>query len=117
MTGSDHTPDDVDLDLLFAEAKTVQPVVSDGLLARIAEDAVEQQQKRTPHAPQPRGVLHQLLDALGGWPTLGGLAATAVTGVYIGFVQPELIGDTLVEDAEFVSADLWPGDDLFFEEG
>ena len=110
------------LDDLFAQARAEQPVPSDAVLSRIAADAAAWQPE-----PAPRhGFLAELLEGIGGWPALGGLVTATMAGLYLGFAQPELVSptglaqlsETGVEDAtgEF-SFTVFPGDDLFFEEG
>lgn len=119
MTGSDKKPDDAGLQLLFDAARAARPSPSDDLMARITADAADAQPDRETVRPETPGVFRQILDALGGWPALGGLVTAAATGVYIGVVQPDILGgDVLVfEDAEIGTVDLWPGDAMFFEEG
>lgn len=119
MTGSDKMPDDAGLQVLFDAAREARPSPSDDLMARIVADAADEQpDPAMSRAAQP-SVFRQILDALGGWPALGGLVTAAATGVYIGFAQPDLLGgDALVfEETEIGSVDLWPGDAMFFEEG
>lgn len=113
------------LDDLFAQARADQPAPSDALLARIAADAVTWQPDPAP-APR-RSLLAEFFETLGGWPALGGLATATVAGVYLGFVQPELLSttgaapaatETTGEDlADAFSFGLFPDDTLFFEEG
>ena len=121
MTGSDKQMSDESLDALFAEMARDTPQPSDDLLSKIIADAEAAQPDLMP-MPQPaqqRGIVQQILDALGGWPALGGLATATVAGVYIGFVQPDLMNfhSEATEDVEFTSTALWPDDGLFFDEG
>lgn len=119
MTGSDKMPEDAGLDALFDAARDARPSPSDDLMARIIADAESNQPVLEPHRARPPSFFGQVLDALGGWPALGGLVTAAATGVYIGFVQPDLLGGEalLSEETEIGSVDLWPGDAMFFEEG
>ena len=71
------------LDALFAEARKAAPVPSDDLMARILADAETEAAAREAPAPRPR-FWPSLLESLGGWPSLAGLAAAAVTGLWIG---------------------------------
>ena len=119
--------DDKDLDALddlFAKARADQPAPSDALLTRIAADAADWQPD--PRPEPRRGLMAELLDALGGWPALGGLATATMAGLYLGFAQPDLLGRSGVaittdagalEEADGFSFGIFPDDALFFEEG
>ncbi len=86
------------LDDLFAQARRVKPPVSDALMARVLADAALQQR---PAAVTP-GV--SLLDVIGGWFAVGGLAAATFAGLWIGVAPPVavedltagLLGDTVI---------------------
>ena len=99
MTDKAMQTHDFDLDaLLVAAAKDVAQEPSEGLMARVLADAEAMQPKAAPVArPQPRrGLFSALVEALGGWPSLGGLAAATVAGVWIGFVAtPAILPDGL----------------------
>lgn len=95
MAGTDR--EEMDLEELFAEARRLQPRPSDDLVARLLADAEVATSERTPArprpvlspAPRPRpGWLASLAHALGGWPALGGLAASTVLGLLLGVAQP-----------------------------
>jgi len=113
--------DDSALNTLFDAAPAAQPTAA--LTARILRDAAAHQPPtdRRGAAPQ-RGLFASLAEAIGGWPTLGGLATATLAGLYIGFAQPDLLSG---QGAEFVLdlteedalIGLLPGDTLFFEEG
>ena len=97
----DHLCDDA-LDVLFAEARAQAPAPSGDLMARILRDAeTETRARAAPRpAPPPRtGWLGRLSDALGGWPALGGLAASTVLGLWLGVAQPSGLSG--------VTASLW----------
>lgn len=114
------------LDALLADlaALPVEPAGPD-LMERILADAVAAQP--APVLPGPavpsasnaestgwRG----WLDALGGWPALGGLAAAAVTGLWIGVAPPAAIDDLVAGVlGETVSLDLSGLGDTFELEG
>ncbi len=120
MTGPNDRIDEFELDALFEEARGESPTPSDDLVARIVQDAAQMQPKpASSEGHEPTGVFRQFLAAIGGWPALGGLATAAITGVYIGVAQPGLVGVTAaeLEDLDYVSTEIWPSDDLFFEEG
>ena len=89
MNMADKMMQDHDLDALFAAAaRDAAQEVSPGLLARVLADAEAMQPEAavlpTGQAPQRRG-FGGIISALGGWPSLGGLAAATVAGVWIGF--------------------------------
>lgn len=86
---TDH--DDDFLDDIFAQARSVAPAPSDDLVARVLAGA-------TVAAPQafsaPRRSLGaRLLDALGGWPTVGGLVTATCAGIWIGVAPPATLQD------------------------
>ncbi len=89
--------DDMFLDALFSEAREdAQDAASPDLLARVLQDAEAEQDSWT-SAPAPvdtaapRGVFATFVEALGGWPALGGLAMAGVAGVWIGVAPPEAL--------------------------
>ncbi|MGR3436497.1 MAG: hypothetical protein ACU0CO_16690 [Shimia sp.] len=92
MTGTDRTKEG--LDALLAEMEAEAPV-SEALTARLLADAAAVQPS-TPAAAAPRPM--RLRRVLGGWPTLGGLVAAGLAGVWIGAAPPpplEGLADTL----------------------
>lgn len=102
-----NDPNDEMLGRLFAEARNVAPEPSDALMARVLADAV-------PPMPAPQlipGLWVRLLDAVGGWPAVSGLAAATVAGIWIGVAPPTSVQDitaTLIGDE--VSVSLFPTD-------
>lgn len=109
-----------ELDALFAAAREEQPALSDPLTDRILADAAAWQPK--PLAKSPPGIVAQLIEMLGGWPALGGLATATMAGLYFGFVQPELVVPgsvtaALSEETELDLEGFFPDDTMFFEEG
>ena len=88
--------DDTDLNAVFAQMRAEPVVVREGLLDRIMmdADAVLADQSNPASVgkvtPRPRfGAM--VLDAIGGWPSFGGLAAATVAGVWIGVSPPEAL--------------------------
>ena len=71
------------LEALFAQARQEAAAPPDDLVARILADADTEATAREAPATPPR-FWPSLLDGLGGWPSLAGLAAAAVTGLWIG---------------------------------
>lgn len=93
------TDSPLDLDALLAEARAVSPVPSADLVARVLADAdralageagPELAVAPVVAARAGRG----WLSALGGWPAMGGLMASAVVGVWIGAAPPAALADT-----------------------
>jgi len=75
------------LDQLLQEVADHRPAVPDDLMAAVLRDAAFVQPRAVPVADQP-GLWAMLLDAIGGWPAVGGLAAAGVAGVWLGFAPP-----------------------------
>ncbi len=84
-------PQETDLDRLFADAADDMP--SDQLMARVLADASAVQAKARPAvaATPPTPWWREVLDAIGGWPTLSGATAAGVMGVMIGIYAPDLV--------------------------
>ena len=85
------------LETLFAEARiSAPPAPSAALMARVLDDAYAQQNLENPIATAPgapataqpvkkaQRVWMALVAAVGGWPSLGGLAMAGVAGFFIG---------------------------------
>lgn len=102
------------IDAILANARAQQPQVSDDLLSRVLADAARMQPQPAPAKP----LWSTLLDMIGGWPSIGGLAVAGVAGVWVGFAPPaavsswtnDLIGTT-------VSIDLLGDGAEYFAEG
>ena len=85
MTQSDQNPDD-ELDDLFAAARQAVPAPSAALVERIV-DASQQQSALHQQSVKQSFVLpwwHQLWRDIGGMPSLAGLTAAAVIGIWVG---------------------------------
>ncbi len=97
------------LEDLFAQAREQDPHPSDALLARVLADADDVQAGMQPALiATPNGLWGRILDALGGWPAVSGLAAATVAGVWIGVAPPSSVQDltaSLVGDE--ISIDLF----------
>ena len=132
MTEPTKHQEDAMLDALFEAGQDAGPTPSEALMARIVADATQMQPEISAETVPPKSepsVLARLRDALGGWTGVGGLATATMAGLFFGFSQPNLVGLTsqagfeTAIDAEFgegedwADAEVWPGDDLFFEEG
>jgi len=90
-----------ELDLLFAQARKTPGQVPTGLTHRIVADAQDVQVgfATAPDIADGRGLWAQLLAALGGWPTMGGLVTACAVGVWIGLAPPSFLPDP----AQFVT--------------
>lgn len=84
-----------DLDALFAEARMTRPDPSEALMASILSAAAAEQAAWAAPKPAPvvvrRGPLAMLVAALGGWASVGGLAAASITGLVIGIAGPDAV--------------------------
>lgn len=88
------------LDADFAEMRRPDPTPSDDLLNRIMMDADGVLAAAAPVPARPKQSLRGfILDLVGGWPSVSGLAAATVAGLWIGVVQPTAFTD--------LSAGLW----------
>ncbi len=126
MTENDKlaTGDD-GLEAYFEAARADTPVPSTELLGRIMADAATQSAARDDSLRQVtvlrQGIFSSLIEAIGGWPTLAGMATAGVVGVWIGFSQPAGL-DTVAEqligaDNTSYLVDLVPAFGSEFEEG
>lgn len=119
------TPEmDLELEEFFAVARDEAPVPSANLLAKISNDALKMQEEFDREAlpePSPRvRWWRQLFDEIGGLPAMGGLAACACAGVYLGFVNPDFATTWAVEETaevEGVMSHALLGDVYWIEEG
>lgn len=89
------TTDDTDkLESTFAQARRAEVPVSDSLMDRIMMDADMVLAEKAPVAARPRqGFGAMLLDVIGGWTSMGGLAAATVAGLWIGVAPPEAVSN------------------------
>lgn len=101
-------PDDNNemLDALFAAARTDDRATArPDLLAKVLADAEALQPSFEPLTAREQtsdrvrgGIIAQIIGALGGWPSLTGLAAATVAGVWVGFsVAPDMLLTGLAE--------------------
>lgn len=86
-------PENTDpLKAYFDAGKAARPEPGDALMARIMADADRVQAARAeaaaPAAAPRRGMLAGVLQALGGWPAMAGLATATVAGLWIGVSAP-----------------------------
>lgn len=94
----DQTKEARQLEALFDEARRAQVEMPEALNARILADAKRAQAgfpgvfETVRAAPAP-GLWSQLVAALGGWPTVGGLATVGAAGIWIGVAPPSFLPD------------------------
>jgi hypothetical protein len=84
-----------DLDRFFQAARQETAPLPDGLTARILHDAETAQagfSAPVKDAPTP-GAWRQVMEMLGGWPAMGGLATACAAGVWIGVAPPSFLPD------------------------
>jgi len=109
--------DTVGLDDFFEAARRDTAQMPPTLAARVLGDAAQVQahrdraQAQATAKPAP-GMFRQVLDILGGWPTIGGMAIACGAGVWIGFAPPDFLPDPLdlIETSQ-------TGFDMFVGEG
>jgi hypothetical protein len=91
--------DNSDLDDLFAAVRQQPVAVSDGLMARVLDDALTHQPATTiiAKSKQAPGFWMGLFAAVGGAGGLAGLSTAALAGVWFGFAQPTAL--TTVTDS------------------
>jgi len=88
-------PMDKELDDFFAAARGA-PEPSEDLMARVLADAAALQPEARGFAPvdvpQP-GLWASVMEMIGGWPALSGVAAAGVAGLWLGVAPPASIED------------------------
>lgn len=78
------------LDAFFKAARHETETLSGPLAERMLADALRVQDNWQARAPSAReGTLRQILDMLGGWPSIGGLVTACAVGVWLGFSPPQ----------------------------
>lgn len=122
MTQSDQTPDD-ELDDLFAAARQTVPAPSAALVERIID--ASQQQSALHNQPEQSFALpwwRQLWRDIGGMPSLAGLTAAAVIGIWVGafstnisITSLEMMSIQTTDQVDFL--DPFAGLDLTYLEG
>lgn len=98
-----------DLDDLFADVRKVPVAPSDALMARVLGDAAMAQPKNaSKRRPEPN-IWMRMMDAIGGWPSVGSLAAATVAGIWVGVAPPTSVQDfTASFIGDEVSLELMP---------
>ena len=109
------------LDDLFATARAARPAPSEALMARVLADALAEQPKAVVAAPGPRprgpGLWARLTWAFGGAGAVAGMGTAAVTGLFLGLVQPAGLAalDEAMLGAPLETVELIPGIDVLLE--
>ncbi|SLN22342.1 hypothetical protein ROA7450_00829 [Roseovarius albus] len=91
---STHTEDtkDIWLDECFAAARQDTTAAPDDLITKILADAGTMQQEFATQSlvatPVRAGLFARVSQALGGWPSITGLATASLAGVWIGMSAP-----------------------------
>ena len=85
-------PKDNFVDDLFAQARDQTITPSDDLMARVMADADAALPQTAAVQPAASGgFFASLLDALGGWPVLSGVAAAGFAGLWVGLAPPDTV--------------------------
>lgn len=120
MTDTDKIATDAELDALFEAGRAEEFVPSADLLGRIMADAEAQITPVQTVVRRPR-LFAGLIESIGGWPTLAGMATAGVFGVWVGFSQPaglDAVAQQLLGEADTsYLVDLVPAFSDEFEEG
>jgi hypothetical protein len=95
-----HDRDDAvdrELEAFFKAARDDMVAPSPQLLSCVLADAYALQEAPAAAVPRPaplrRRAWRQILDAIGGWPAVGGLATAAAAGIWIGYNPPSSVED------------------------
>lgn len=107
MTDQNQT----EIDDLLADVASAKPPVLSDLMARVLIDARQVQPQSV--AVTEQGLWAAILDMIGGWPAVGGLAMAGVAGLWIGVAPPtglENMATTMLGSTQTV--DLFGGDML-----
>lgn len=90
---------DAQLKALFDAALEDAPAPSQALWEQVLADADTHQpaaQGLARATPVKTGLLASVLGAIGGWPSLAGLATATMAGVWFGFTNPEALTESVV---------------------
>jgi len=126
MPMTENQNNDARMEAALDAARMDGPEPSAALMARVLADAEAAQAGFAPrmHRPARRTYLHQLLDALGGWPAVAGLSMAGVAGIWLGISPIAGVSETLagylgVEASTAYAVDVMPGAELglVWEEG
>lgn len=116
---------DQDLEALFAQARTLDPVPSDDLVARVLMDAATHRPAFAPSVARPaarKGVGALFAAVFGGGlfggGAMAGMGTAMLAGLAIGLLQPAPVAawTTAIFDDQAVSIDLMPAYDVLLDE-
>ena len=85
----------IDLEPFFEAGRKSQPQPSDALMHRIMADIdqVSEDRERPIAAPLRPSLWERIIDGIGGWPTLSGMATAGIVGVVVGVSPPDVMSD------------------------
>jgi len=85
----------IDLETFFEAGRKSQPQPSAALMDRIMADIdqVAEERERPKAAPLRPSLLKRIIDGIGGWPTLSGMATAGIVGVVVGVSPPDVMSD------------------------
>ncbi|MDG2257474.1 MAG: hypothetical protein P8L68_03160 [Paracoccaceae bacterium] len=85
----------MDLETFFEAGRKDAPEFSAALMSRIIDDIDSVADQR--EAPEPvakgKGLLGRILDGIGGWPAVSGMATAGIVGIVVGISPPEAISE------------------------
>ena len=85
-------PKDSFVDDLFAQARNEAVTPSDDLMARVLSDASAAMPTAVSLQPNATsGMFAGLLEVIGGWSVLSGVAAAGVAGLWVGLAPPDAV--------------------------
>ncbi|SFC70190.1 hypothetical protein [Tropicimonas isoalkanivorans] len=86
---------DRELEAFFTAARDETAPPSPQLLSRVLADAYALQETTAVTVPRPapvrRPAWRHIVDAIGGWPAVAGLATAAAVGIWIGYNPPNSV--------------------------
>ncbi len=80
--------DEFGLNAYFDAGRKAAQMPSGDLMARVLADAGAQQMANVPALAAQAGLFTSLWAAIGGWPTVAGMATATLVGVWIGISPP-----------------------------
>lgn len=85
----------MDLEAFFEAGRKKVPDPSIALMDRIGADidmVADEREMPTPAKAGP-GLFSRILDGIGGWPSLSGIATAGIVGIVVGVSPPEVLSD------------------------
>ncbi|WP_457646798.1 hypothetical protein [Profundibacter sp.] len=107
--------DEFGLNAYFDAGRKATKVPSDDLMARVLADAEAQQMANVPAPAAQPGLFTSLWAAIGGWPTVAGMATATLVGIWIGISPPAPLEEIIAGNTlDTYLVDLLPafGDDF-----